>query len=339
MCLEVASSSVRARVATLPTSAMRTLALSSLLASGLLLVACGGSTSSSASGTPAANADAGSGSQGGDGAAAGDDGGSPAPAPAPPSGASMTSIGTYIVLGDSISDRGGAGPFFYDLLYENDDATYPTWKGHDLATRFPGIQYVHAAVAGSITGAYGDALTAGAPLLSDQIKGLGSSYPGNVLVTITIGGNDLNDHAGDAVTGLDAPDKQKFAANLKADLDALTAPGRLGSGKVFIVEANIYDASDGQGDWKTGGPRCPPYNVAGSQDTMVFSAWNQIVASAIAAYPGVDTPLDLHTLFAGHGFNSTDDWYYSDCIHPNQKGHQELRREAWRLVTGEQKSD
>lgn len=60
------------------------------------------------------------------------------------------------MLGDSISDRGAKGPFFYDLLHQNDDTTYPTWKGHDLATRFPGLQYVHAAVAGSITAAYGD---------------------------------------------------------------------------------------------------------------------------------------------------------------------------------------
>jgi len=294
--------------------------------------ACGGSTTSNQASGQGNDASA---TTGDDGAAAqGDDAGSEAAALTPP--ITTTAVfGTYIVLGDSISDRGGQGPFFYDLLHQNDDTTYPTWKGHDLTTKFPGIQYVHAAVAGSITGAYGDQLTTGAPLMSAQIAGLGSSYPGDILVTITIGGNDLNDHAGDAILGLDGTDKMKFTANLKADLDTLLMPGRLGTGKVWVLEANIYDSSDGQGDFKSkGGPGCPPYNVSTSQDTAAFSAWNQIVTSAIAAHPG-DYLFDIHALFSGHGFNSTDNWYYTDCIHPNKTGHDQLRKEAWRLVTGE----
>jgi hypothetical protein len=69
---------------------------------------------------------------------------SPTPSPMP----TMDSLGTYIALGDSISDLGGTGPFFYDLLLNNDDTTYPAQKGHDLSTRFPGIRYDHRAVAG-----------------------------------------------------------------------------------------------------------------------------------------------------------------------------------------------
>ncbi len=249
--------------------------------------------------------------------------------------ATAASFGTYIVLGDSISDRGGSGPFFYDLLHQNNDTTYPAFKGHDLTTRFPGIQYVHAAVAGSITAPYpNDSTTSGAPLMSDQITNLGSSYPGDILITITIGGNDLNDHAGDAVLGLDGPEKTQFTANLKADLDALMAPGRLGTGKVYLLEANIYDATDGQGDWSKGGLLCPNYTVASSLDQSVFSDWNAIITQAIAAHSG-DYLFDIHRLFAGHGFNGKANWFYSDCIHPNTTGHNELRREAWRMITGE----
>ena len=302
-----------------------------LLAS--LAFACGGSTASSAQ-SPGQNGDASTTGDDASSSSEGDDGGSSSPPIA-----QNASFGTYIVLGDSISDRGGQGPFFYDLLHQNDDTTYPTWQGHDLATKYPGIQYVHAAVAGSISGAYGDTLTTGAPLLTTQIAGLGSSYPGDVLVTITIGGNDLNDHAGDAILGLDGTDKMKFTANLKADLDTLMAPNRLGSGKVYVLEANIYDASDGQGDWKSkGGPACPPYDVSSTQDTSAFAAWNQIISDAVTAHPG-DNLWDIHALFSGHGFNSTDNWYYSDCIHPNEKGHDELRKEAWRMLTGEEISD
>jgi lysophospholipase L1-like esterase len=295
-----------------------------LLFLAIVAVACGGSTSS-------ANETAGPADGGalGDGASSGQ---------SPPVAVGET-FGTYIVLGDSISDRGGKGPFFYDLLHQNDDTTYPSWKGHDLSTRFPGIQYVHAAVAGAVTGAYGDAYTAGAPVLSDQVAGLGSSYPGDILVTITIGGNDLNYHSGDAVLGTDGTDKQKFTTNLKAALDTLMTPGRLGSGKVVVLEANIYDASDGKGDWITGGTSCPKFNVPSSEDQQVFAAWNKIITDAIAAHPG-DYLFDIHNLFNGHGFNNTgDDWYFTDCIHPDEVGHHQLRREAWRLVTGETLQD
>jgi lysophospholipase L1-like esterase len=319
-------------VRTLPAFCLPLL-LASLPALGL---ACGGSTSSPSAAAPGGSTDAGG---GGDDAASsssaegGDDAASSSTPTTPPV-ATTANFGTYIVLGDSISDRGGSPPFFYDLLHQNDDTTYPAWKGHDLVTRFPGIQYVHAAVAGSITAAYGDTTTTGAPLMSTQITGLGSSYPGDILVTITIGGNDLNDHAGDAVLGLDAPEKQKFTANLKADLDALMTPGRLGSGKLYVLEANIYDATDGKGDWSKGGAACPNYTVPATQDQTVFAAWNDIVTQAIAAHSG-DYLFDIHTLFSGHGFNSSASWYYSDCIHPNKTGHDELRREAWRLITGE----
>src|SRR4051794_34937715 len=43
---------------------------------------------------------------------------------------------TFVVIGDSISDGGGVGPFFDELLLQNDDAKYPEWKGKDLKTRY-----------------------------------------------------------------------------------------------------------------------------------------------------------------------------------------------------------
>jgi lysophospholipase L1-like esterase len=319
------------------TSSLPLLALSPLLLAVLTASACGGSAAPSTTSPD--------GGGGGDAASGGDDGGSEASEGGstyvpPPPVATKASFGTYIVLGDSISDRGGAGPFFYDLLHQNDDTTYPSWKGHDLATKFPNLQYVHDAVAGSVTGAYGDAYTTGAPLLTDQVKKLGTTYPGDVLVTITIGGNDLNFHAPDAVLGLDGPDKTKFTSLLQGVLDELATPARLGSGKVYILEANVYDASDGKGDWTSGGAACPKYNVPSSQDQDVFAAWNKIITDQIAAHASADYVFDIHGLFGGHGFNNaTDPWYFTDCIHPNQKGHAELRREAWRMITGESIDD
>ena len=257
--------------------------------------------------------------------------------PGPPAGGTAT-FGTYIVLGDSISDKGGEPPYFYDLLFKNDDTTYPTFKGHDLSTKYPGIQEVHAAIAGSVTDLYADEQGQNIPTLASQIKGLGTSYPGDVLITITIGGNDLNYHAYDAATGNDANDKAQLTTFLDTALTELTTPGRLGSGKVTILEANIYDASDGKGNWQSGGPsggHCGPnLDVGQTVDTNGFTAWNGIIAQAIAKATG-DHPLDLHALFAGHGFNSNDMWYAGDCIHPNKKGHGMLRAAMWQLLTGE----
>ena len=47
------------------------------------------------------------------------------------------------------------------------------------------------------------------------------------------------------------------------------------------------------------------------------------------------TMLDLYSLFHGHGFNGNDNWFYSDCIHPNTKGYEQLRRAFWHMISGE----
>lgn len=244
-------------------------------------------------------------------------------------------FGTFIALGDSITDRGGEAPFYYDLVFKNDDAQYPAWKGKDLSTRYPGAQFVHGAVAGSITGPYPDSASKGLPRLVDQVKKLGNAYAGDVLVVITIGGNDFSAHASDVVLGQDQAIRAQFAANLKAVLDELTTPARLGAGKVVILEANIYDDTDGQGNWTKGGPSCPQFDTGKQVDTAAFATWNKIITDAIAEHSGNDALLDIHGVFAGHGFNGNDKWYAADCIHPNKRGHQELRREVWRMVTGE----
>ena len=47
------------------------------------------------------------------------------------------------------------------------------------------------------------------------------------------------------------------------------------------------------------------------------------------------TVLDMHGHFYGHGFNGTENWYASDCTHPNATGHDQLHRLVYRTVTGE----
>ncbi len=257
----------------------------------------------------------------------------PKPLPPTPVGEGYA-FGTLMVLGDSISDNGGEAPFYYDLLHANDDARYPAWKGHDFSTRYPGITYVHAAKAGAQTALYADqAVDFWIPTLTDQVKGLGHSYPGDVAVMITIGGNDLNAHALDAIQDRDADDRKQLGTFLHTVLAELTTPARLGSGRVAVVQTNVYDATGGKGNWDVG--KCGPNaKVDTPVDQRIFGGWNQVIADAASAAVS-DRVLDLHTLFADHGFNAAENWFASDCLHPRAVGHAQIRREAWRLFTGE----
>jgi len=240
---------------------------------------------------------------------------------------SGTQLGTYIVLGDSISDKGGVAPFFYDQLKT------------DLTAKYPNLMYVHAAQGGAITDDYSDNKPSPGtrPLVKTQIAGLANNYPGDVLVTITVGGNDLVAHATEAIAGSDSSVRSELAAHLDAELGELTMPGRLGSGKVYIVLANIYDFSDGMGDFFTLG--CPPYaNVNAMKDAAGFAAWNGVMSDA--AQKAKATLYDMHGDFQGHGLNyktSNPDlvWYNTDCIHPNAKGHDAIRRSIYKMVTGQ----
>lgn len=296
----------------------------------LAIAGCGSSTSNTngtggngtgGNGGTGGGGSAGSGGGGGGGGSGGSGGGGGTTTGLVPPGGSL---GTYIVLGDSISDQGGNAPFFYDQLHA------------DLAKKWPSMMYVHAAVAGAITDAYSDGIPVGAPTLKTQIAGLGSSYPGDVLVTVTIGGNDLNGHAVKAIGGIDATVRGEFGTHLDAELGELMTPGRLGSGKVYLVVANIYDFTDGMGDFAT--VKCGPgANVTATMDQMVFGAWNGVGAASIAKAGG--TLYDMHANFMGHGYNNTDMtqvWYdAASCIHPNAAGHDAIRRSIYNIVTGE----
>jgi lysophospholipase L1-like esterase len=266
----------------------------------------------------------GMGGAGGAGGGGGSDTGTGTGGNAAPLLPATATLGTYISLGDSISDRGGTGPYFYDML------------SADLTTKFPGLTFVHGAQQGAITDVFSDNQPANAPLLKSQIAALGSSYTGDVLVTITIGGNDLNSHALAAISNTDAPIRGELDSHLAAELGELATPGRLGSGKVYIVIANIYDFTDGQGDFAT--VMCGPgVNISATATKTSFGAWNDVISTNIGKVSGA--LYDMHADFTGHGYNNPDKtqlWYdASSCVHPNALGHDAIRRSIYKVVTGD----
>ncbi len=227
-----------------------------------------------------------------------------------PSSAALASLGSLVVLGDSISDGGGQAPFYYDLLEQ------------DLTQKYGNISYQHRAQSGSKTSA-----------LQGQVGGLPNTLPGPVAVCITSGGNDMKAQLLQIVTGTDGPARAEMGQNVSNALATLLAPNHFGAGvAVYVFEANIYDASDGQGNFSehncnfgSGVPALPtdPY----------FASWNGEIATQVSSKG--QWVADIHDLFHLHGFNFPPSWYASDCTHPTQVGHDQLRRYFYFKITGE----
>ena len=128
----------------------------------------------------------------------------------------------------------------------------------------------------------------------------------------------------------------EFGTHLDAELGELMTAGRLGTGKVYVVLANIYDFTDGMGDFAT--VKCGPgANVSAATDQMAFAAWNGVGQTSATTAGG--TIYDMHADFNGHGYNNTDrrrsGTTRRSCIHPNAAGHDDIRRSIYNIVTGE----
>lgn len=226
----------------------------------------------------------------------------------PPMG--LPDVGSLVILGDSIGDGGGQAPYYYTLLRD------------DLAAHYGGIEYVNRAQSGSETGA-----------LVGQVNGLPATLPGPVVVVITSGGNDMKSNIPAVVAGLDGAMLAAVSANIDAALEDLLAPNRFGAGvEVFVLEGNIYDASDGAGDF--GQADCNFGNgLPAIPSDVFFDRWNDNIREAVEARG--QTAVDMHEYFYGHGYHASPSWYASDCTHPNALGHDELHRLFYEHITGE----
>ena len=231
-------------------------------------------------------------------------------------------FGSYVVLGDSISDKGAGaatGPFYRDLLYQNDDVMYPAWKGLTLKEQFGVTQYLPKAVGGAVTGN-----------LQTQLGTVPASLPTPILVTVTIGGNDLHAALGDIIVNPPAAQKdaQRMADNIDAFLQSISDKY---PGQVYVLEADIYDPSGDNGDFSG----CPGLiKIDAKLDHSTFTTWNGLLKAAIDKPPPT-LMAPLHDTFLGHDVHAADDWFYTDCIHPTPKGQHQIRRMLWKMLTGQ----
>ncbi|MCG3172262.1 MAG: hypothetical protein GMKNLPBB_00409 [Myxococcota bacterium] len=257
-------------------------------------------------------------------------GGGPAEYPRLPP---MDGVKRWIVLGDSISD-GCCRTFaqsYVGLLKNNNDREWPGFKGKDLTTKYPGIEYLDYAEGGATT----------KTLLSKQMPKVQGGKPGKTVVTVTIGGNNLLAILGSSkADGARAADA--YAADLKTMLDFFADKKNFPDG-AFVYMANIYEFTDNTGDVKL----CPRLPINWPDAIFIFERYRKELTGLAKTYDNVAVvPLWEH--FLGHGYLSGDqsrnkyydpadptNWFESDCIHPTPRGHHEIRRLFWSHITGE----
>ncbi len=258
---------------------------------------------------------------------------------------SLPTLGTvtmYVNMGDSIAAGDGVSKAltYHGLLSKNHDTQYPTYKGKSLADKYPGLKIVDRSKGGS-TSAH----------LASQAAGAPANTTGNTLVVISIGGNDMMYNYASMLDPAQAKAlAQKVVANI-AKVKAHFADQKKYPNKTHFVLFNVYEWTDTMGSI----PASAKTNGACGLMKQVPPALGQLVMNnhalfnkELMTYAKANGWLigDLRAAFIGHGFNHQNKacpcykasdptlWLMADCIHPNVRGHHEIRRLVWRVLFG-----
>lgn len=239
-----------------------------------------------------------------------------------------------IVMGDSISAGVGSSQrsttSYGALLGANSATRWPDAMSLDLAARFGhAVPVVNVAVGGATTGSM---RADQPPMLRTRL-----SLPvrGHSVVVITIGGNDLQlaiisgNPEGGTLTGA--------INNIRQTVQFLQDPANFPDGVSIYISA-VYDPSDGEGfiEGCFFNLRLPTFITGLNTWRSRYSDLGREMGFAV---------IDALGHFHGHGHNymHTDNPYYdaadpsgwfSDCIHPNDRGHHELRRLFFEAIDG-----
>lgn len=229
----------------------------------------------------------------------------------------------YVALGDSISIddyAGGPGRGGASLFACNADDDFPEWRGKDLRTRLPGLDWHVLAMDGATS------LT----VLAEQLPRLEALTVTPSVVTMTIGGNDLLLHYGDTRAARRAVrEVQSRVETTLARVEALTAAN------VSLIVGTVYDPSDGTGDGsKVGLPSWP--DVVDVVDEL-----NSVLRST-ASRNGAGVA-EIHDRFLGHGIAcgnpvqshprpANRSLWYCNVIEPNAWGASQVRAAFWEAL-------
>ncbi len=228
----------------------------------------------------------------------------------------MDAFRRYVALGDSISiddypahdaeyrypgmastDRLGAA----SLLYRNDDRFWPEFKGRDLHTLQPKIEFDDLTADGATTQS-----------LLRQVEQV-SRNDEATLVTITAGGNDLLGQIG----WRGGSPVSEISDRLRSAVTRLLE--KLPSATILL--GTVYDPSDGTN-------RLPGYSRALNEEAQWLSDYNAFVSKFAGSDPRLRLA-DIHAHFLGHGLNVPEHerWYLQESIiEPSARGASEVRR-------------
>ena len=248
-------------------------------------------------------------------------------------------IGDSLAAGYNAAGRNGTGGHGYARLLLENHVDYPAYAAHHLRALHPDVPFVDL----------GDSGATSSDALDNVRDALGGSLPrtvdGDVLVTLTCGGNDFK---ADPMTMVLASATDAVAAQLQANYreifrllrERYEAPAA-GRAVVFLV-TNVHDPTGGTGaipagfdDGFCGTLNDPRLALARTAVMANFARFNDAIAAVTTELGG--WLVDNHAVFLEHGMNApgAERWIDDDCVHPTNEGHHQLRREEWFGLTGE----
>ena len=194
------------------------------------------------------------------------------------------------------------------LLYQNSEAHWPDFIGEDLVTLSPGIEVQQLAQDGATIGdVFGEQM----PLIE--------ASDDSVLVTLTIGGNDL-------LSAYSNRPRRSLLEHIENDIEEAydflveTLRTRLPHGTYVLT--TVYDPSDRSG--KIPGV----FEEAGPLPLDILDRLNAHVRRLASGTPRA-VLADVYAHFLGHGVaaEERDCWYWRrSLIEPNARGASEVRR-------------
>lgn len=242
---------------------------------------------------------------------------------------SPTPFTLYVALGDSMSTDHyptcdvrdlDAPPARLDplgasaLLYRNDDARWPEFRGRDLESHNPGVEFLNLAQDGAMLD----------DVFTEELARLGrDSDDPDILLTLSAGGNDLLD----ALAGGER--LQTAVKGVLRRYNELVETVREELPRATLVLTTVYDPTDGTG-------RLPGLESHGRLPLEYLDRFNDRVRETAAELPGL-LLADVHRHFLGHGVTARDPecWYWRrNLIEPNARGASEIRRVWWGALEG-----
>jgi lysophospholipase L1-like esterase len=245
------------------------------------------------------------------------------------------------ILGDSVAAAAGVQHrnAFDGLLVANDDARYPDFAGKDLAH----VASRELVVVDLAT------IAAKSEEIVRQAEAVPPNPTGRTLILMSVGLNDLRDDLRELLDRQIVADRARLAAAAIARIAAHFANRALYPHGYDIGVLGWYDPTDGIGRI----PKEPQYlehwicvvlallDPGGNNLADNMRHYTAALARHLGPREDV-TLIDLYSRFVGHGVNHAQQsgpyyrpedpsrWLLGDCLHPNLRGHDVIRRLVWK---------